>query len=161
MVHTLSTTSTAWPDRSEVSNFRMAIPDYSQPRRTNYGHSEYQLLVDNGIKTMMTNFQPEQKNENSRWQYAILFSKLIPCVHPENPNPNEPRCARMVIEAIKDLESICGPGTTFFLYTTDETPLTHEDPNLSPEEKDKLRRKIRTFKNEIKRKNIVWIYPGC
>ncbi|CAB4027703.1 Hypothetical predicted protein [Paramuricea clavata] len=45
-------------------------------------------------------------------------------------------------EAIKDLESICGTGSTFFLYTTDKTPLTLKDPNPPPEEKDKLRRKI-------------------
>ena len=161
MVHTLPTTSTAWPDRTEVSNFRMAIPDYSQPRRTNYGHSEYQLLVENGLKKMITNFQADQRNETPQWQYVILFSKLIPCLHPKNPNPNEPRCTRMVIEAIKDLESICGPDTTFYLYTTDETPLTLEDPSLSPEERDRLRIKIITFKNEINGKNIVWIYPGC
>jgi hypothetical protein len=138
----------------------MAIPEYNQPEETNYGHSEYQLLVENGLKIMMTNFQPEQRNETPQWQYVILYSTRIPCVHPENPNPNEPRCTRMVIEAIEDLKSICGPGTTFFLYTTDETPLTLEDRNLSPEEKDTLTRKIKTFKNKMKRKKIVWIYPG-
>jgi hypothetical protein len=65
----------------------------------------------------------------------------------------------MVIQAIKDLKSICGTGSTFFLHTTDKTPLTLKDPNLPPEEKDKLRRKISTFKNEIEGKKIVWIYP--
>ena len=139
-----------WPDDGKTTNFRLATPDYSKGQETNYGHSEYQLLTDNKLGQMVTDF----KKYYDCPEYVILYSSNLPCVSPENPDNNKPRCAQMVVNAKEEVETIC-EDAWFYLYTTHETPSSLSDPKLLPQFKEHIRQKI-AF---LKRNGINWIHP--
>ena len=136
--------STIWPPRSEVSNFRVAVPDRpldaqlkkeNEKERKNFAHSEYQLLVNNGLTGMLQTSNGEMCPE-----YVILYSKLLPCYKPAT----KP-CSAINIEARKDLATLCGEEVNFYLYTTHETPAS---TNLD-------QKKLEFLKNS----KIIWINP--
>ena len=139
-----------WPDDGKTTNFRLATPDYSKGQHTNYGHSEYQLLTDNKLGQMVTDF----KKYYGCPEYVILYSSNLPCVSPPNPDNNKPRCAQMVVNAREEVENIC-EDAWFYLYTTHETPSSLSDPNLLPQFKERIKEKM-AF---LRRNRINWIHP--
>ena len=110
-----------WPTSPLKTNFRMALPDYQQPEKTNYGHSEYLLLANNGFGEMLSSFI---SNHKGCPQYVILYSTLLPCMYPANPvspgNDRVPRCVEMTFTANDILKKSC-PGALFFLYTIENS----------------------------------------
>ncbi len=107
-----------WPQLPDNTNFRMAIPDFSKAKETNYGHSEYQLLINDGLGNMLGTFN----TKHGCPQYVILYSTLLPCMYPPNPvtlgqNP-VPRCAEMTVDARKRLRKLC-TGANFYVYTNE------------------------------------------
>ena len=115
-----------WPTSPLYTNFRMAVPDYYEPKETNYGHAEYQLLTNNGLNIMLETFKTKH---NGCPKYVILYSTILPCLYPPNPvkinQPQVPRCAEMTVNAKNELKGKC-LQTEFFVYSNDTT--TYEKP---------------------------------
>ena len=116
-----------WPASPSNTNFRMAVPDFNQPRQTNAGHSEYLLLKDDGLGDMLRTFQTKH---GSCPEYVLLYSTLLPCMYPPNPvSPGQvpvPRCAEMTVNAKKSAKRMC-PGSAFNLYTHEVTNKQYPD----------------------------------
>ena len=136
---------TTWPSIPDNTNFRFAFVDYFKPRYTNRGHSEYRLLSRNGLGKMITHIQ---KTSSSCPQYVILYSSLLPCSYPIRWKKRPFRCADMTVQARKYFENICGPGTTFYLYTDKQTPSTPK--KMIKNSLDAL---------DLEKNKITWIYP--
>ncbi len=109
-----------WPSSLKDSNFRFCYVDYSKRKyNTNYGHSEYQLLRDDGLEAMVTSFR---QRHNGCPQYVILYTTNLPCTAAPKYIPPL-RCAQMTVNARKNLMNIC-PETRFYVYITRNTPDT-------------------------------------
>ena len=140
-----------WPNPPGNTNFRMCFVNYGEPRRTNYGHPEYQLLNSNQLTTMIDNAL------NGCPQYVILYSTNLPCVSPANPSSNGyriPRCAPLTVTVRQRLTQNC-PNAAFYLYTSGETPRSVNDPQLTAAQQQNVQNKI----DAISGHDIIWLYP--
>jgi hypothetical protein len=137
-----------WPQSPLNTNFRMASVDYQQPKETNYGHSEYLLLANNGFDKMLSSFT-SNPDHNDCPQYVILYSYLLPCTYPPNPvsqgNDPVPRCAELTVLANKSLKKSC-PGAVFYVYTNEVSDKDYPEV---------FEATVKNFKN----KGIIWIHP--
>jgi hypothetical protein len=121
----------------------MAVVDKSEPRGSNFGHSEYHLLKNNALDDMLTSLYEQGLCP----QYLILYSTLIPCLYsPKNSPYLTPRCAEMIVNEKKKMEEIC-PKTKFFLHTDQVSLKKYSDGN-------KLLGKIIKYLND---NGIIWI----
>ena len=139
-----------WPDASSDSNFRLCFVDYKKPRRTNFGHPEYQLLHGRQLQALITRI-------GACPQYVLLYSSNLPCVSPKNPiqgGYRAPRCAPLAVKVRARLARTC-PDAAFYLYTDKETPASLRNRYLLPRFKKNIKKKIKALKNS----DIIRIYP--
>ena len=138
------------------TNFRMAYPDPAPtPGVVNTQHSEYTLLNGNGLQTMVTAFIQRQNNACPR--YVIIYSRLLPCMAPVNPQtlakkPGKPdRCLEMINNAKTATQNLPGcANTRFYLYT-------NQNQARSTSQKDRYFFDVET--RYFTAHQIIWLHP--
>ena len=127
------------------TNFRV---NFRGLQRENYNteHTEYRLLINGGLETMVKSMQQCPV-------YVIVYSTLLPCSVGGNQNL-PPRCLEMIATARRNIRTACS-NAQFYLYTNQNRPRTSPDQKR----RQQYQRYFQTDMDYMRNENIIWLHP--
>ena len=133
------------PGTNDNTNFRVNFRGGQPERGNNREHTEYRLLNNRGLETMVQGMQPCPV-------YVIVYSTLLPCsVGGKQDLP--PRCLEMIATARRNFHTACR-NAQFYLYTNQNSQRTSPDPKKNQQ----YQRYFQTDMDYMQRENIIWLH---